>query len=459
MRSSLALLPVLLAACAHSPDALSPLQGKAFEQVAATHPAVRSVERYEVRLPQRERLPYAGAFAAAFDGSLPYAPGSGLSYAGRSAEGELVFWGIGDRGPNADSPSVRKAGREQASKIFLVPAFVPRLAEIRVRPGEGARVLRTLPIHFGAEPASGLPIPVGQTGASGEQALDDHLQPLPFSLRGLDPEGIVRDRAGNFWIVDEYGPFLTQLDARGQVLRHYAPGKGLPEILAARQPNRGFEGVALSPSGKVYAAVQSTLDIDGKSKHQARFTRIVELDPVSGKTRQFAYPLDLKHYRRAGDAKIGDLVAIDDERFALIDQGAGKNGMRNLIQLIDIRDAEDISERRTQSGQALEFASEAELKGVRMVQVKALLDLRELGWQAEKAEGLALLEDGIAVINDNDFGLQTRLSGAQGDNVGAYRVENGKLTAGGQLSVEPNHEPTSLWLIRLRQPLQGLKGF
>ena len=42
--------------------------------------------------------------------------------------------------------------------------------------------------------------------------------------------------------------------------------------------------------------------------------RLLELDPVTGITRMFAYPYDLDVYKKNSDAKIGDLVALDDQR-------------------------------------------------------------------------------------------------------------------------------------------------
>ena len=46
------------------------------------------------------------------------------------------------------------------------------------------------------------------------------------------------------------------------------------------------------PDGRIIAAVQSTLDIDGKSKKQALFTRLVSFDPATGKTAMYGYPVD-----------------------------------------------------------------------------------------------------------------------------------------------------------------------
>lgn len=448
--SSLLPLCALLAACA-TPQLDSP-SGQAFSRATVQHAAVASVERYEVLLPTRERLPYAGAYAKAFGPSLPYAPGSGLSYRGTDAEGKLMFWGIGDRGPNGDSPKAEVAGKTQASKVFLTPEFQPRFAEIRVTPGKLAEVTRTVPLSFNGQPASGLPITPGSTGATGEVALSDTLQPLPYHPLGLDPEAIASDRDGNLWISDEYGPFIIKMDPQGRVLKRYAPGAGLPAILGQRQPNRGMEGLTITPSGKVYGIIQSTLDVDGKTRNNARFLRLLELDPASGATRQFAYPLDMDAYPKAGDTKIGDIVAIDDTRFALIDQGMTATGMRNVIYVIDIAGADDISNRLSRDGRALEFADAAEQGSLKPVRKQRVLDLRELGWEAEKAEGLALIPGGFAVINDNDFSMQTKISGEKGDKASAYTVRGGKLSPAGELQFTPNGEATQLWLVRLSKP-------
>ena len=240
MRRSLAVLFAGLA---------MPALAAPFTLLPVSHPAVAAVERYEVSAPA---LAYRGADAVAFAGSLPLAVGSGLSFKGyEKGSAALEFWAVTDRGPNADSPEVLNGGTRYASKLFPVPAFVPTVVQLRVSLAEAAKVGRMLPLREAGRAISGLPLPQGAVGASGEIGLDEKLQPLPYDTLGFDPEGIAADKQGNLWLVDEYGPFLARVDAAsGEIRQRYAPGSGLPAILAARQPNRGFEGVTVTPSGQ-----------------------------------------------------------------------------------------------------------------------------------------------------------------------------------------------------------------
>lgn len=93
----------------------------------------------------REALGYAGVHAAAFPKGLPFAPGSGLALKQADQDGNLVFWALGDRGSNGDSPKVQVSGRKTDSKVFMTPDFVPRLAEIRLQRKRGAEVVRDVP--------------------------------------------------------------------------------------------------------------------------------------------------------------------------------------------------------------------------------------------------------------------------------------------------------------------------
>lgn len=249
------------------------------------------------------------------------------------------------------------------------------------------------------KPISGKPIPSGLTGSTNEVALDFNMKDLGTDRNGLDTEGISLDKDGNFWISDEYGPFIAKVDKKGNILEKYGPGMGLPKILADRVPNRGSEGVTVDEKGHVFALIQSPLDVDGKTAKTAKYTRIVELDPVTKETTMYAYPVDTG-YKNTGAAKIGDITSIGNGQFLMIEQGKQHGEMQNLIYKVDLNGATPIPDNGD-----LEYGR---LDGKIVPAKKELvLDLRAQGWNIEKAEGLALLPDRktIAVVNDNDFGM------------------------------------------------------
>ncbi|MGL5283878.1 MAG: esterase-like activity of phytase family protein, partial [Plesiomonas shigelloides] len=263
----------------------------------------------------------------------------------------------------------------------------------------------------------------------------------------------------------------------GKILEKYAPtpaageqgvATGLPNILKWRQPNRGFEGVTRLPNGQLLVAVQSTLDIEGKSKNTAQFTRLMSFDPTTGKTAMYGYPIDVDSYKKAKDAKIGDIVALDNQHILLVEQGSDKDKqMINKIYLVDLTDASDLAAFDS-SGTAPEFDDAKTLakRGIKLAQKREIADLRKLGWQHEKVEGLALIDNHrIAILNDNDFGLQPKLINAEANTkkITDYQVnEQGKLNVDGKLvattlELHPLEQPESLselWVITLPEALR-----
>ncbi|MFC3394244.1 esterase-like activity of phytase family protein [Brenneria rubrifaciens] len=429
------------------------------------------VARYVVSFPDGERVAYQGKFANNFPQGLPMGIGSGLTFNGKQGD-ELLFTTLTDRGPNADAPSVG----EQEAKIFANPRFVPQLMDIRIGGGK-AVAGNPRPLHDEQGPISGLPLPGDLIGSTNEVALNDALQPLSGDRRGLDTEGITSDGNGGYWLCDEYGPFLIHIDAKGKILAKYGPtpqageqavASGLPNIIKWRQPNRGFEGVTRMPDGRLLAAVQSTLDVDGKSKNKAQFTRLVSFDPSNGRTVMYGYPIDVDSYKKAKDAKVGDIVALDNQRILLVEQGGDKDKrMINKIYLVDLAQASDLSAFDVQ-GKALEFYDEKDLakRGVKLAQKREVANLRQLGWRQEKVEGLALIDDRtLVVINDNDFGLQAKLvdASSKSKKISDYRLEKqGWLSLDGdktdaRIELQPLQQPESLselWVLRLPQPLK-----
>lgn len=182
----------------------------------------------------------------------------------------------------------------------------------------------------------------------------------------LDTEGVVRDKNGNLWIGDEFGPFLVKTDGTGKVLRSdislagvYAPENpyrgSTPANLGS---SRGFEGLAINPArNKVYTLLEGTVTGDA-----AKTLRLNEfsVDSEAYTGRQWLYQLD------AQGTNIGDMTAIDDHEFLVIERngstdtsggtpfkkvflvdvnrtdGAGHVYKREIVDLMNIADPHDL---------------------------------------------------------------------------------------------------------------------
>ncbi len=141
----------------------------------------------------------------------------------------------------------------------------------------------------------------------------------------LDIESVRRDRRGNFWFGDEFGPYLIKTDATGRVLRGAIP---LPGVYAPENNDvargtaasnlagsGGFEGMAINQSGsRLYTLLEKTVAGDAP-----KTLRIDEFDIASEAYTgvQYVYPLE------AAGTAIGDMTAVDDHRFVVIERNGG----------------------------------------------------------------------------------------------------------------------------------------
>jgi hypothetical protein len=467
-----------------------------FSQTTALGEIKVMVTRHVIETPPALNVPYEGdnpQVMAAFPDGFPPSYGSGLACKRAGVDGVLELYCLTDRGPNGDGPRVPHAGHD--SKLFPAPGFVPAIGIVQVDAAR-AVLISSMPLKTAdGGPASGLPLPPGVLGNSAETPVFDDLRFDPagkavFSANGIDSEAIAFDPAGKvLWVTDEYGPFLLKIDpATGVVRKRYGPGTGLPAVLSKRRPNRGMEGMTWDPaSGMVHAFLQSPLS-DGKSycaatgqdekvERYARFLRWIVFDPASERTtRMMAYPLDGAAYAkgRTGNAKLGDVVALGNGKFVVIEQGEGASGsIFNHLMLIDTAGASDISG----YGSELERSSMraapvdgADWTAVRPLRKTLLLDLNRIGWRAEKAEGLALADPcTLAMSNDNDFGMKTRMFDAAGSELSGADVTAVTVDAMGMIvdgaalddvirvaPLDPASRDLSLWLLRFAQPLTAL---
>ncbi|MGL5614377.1 esterase-like activity of phytase family protein, partial [Cetobacterium sp.] len=363
-----------------------------------TFSEVVTLRKFDIEVPSQFMVPYNGDEPEFKDG-FKTGFGSALAFKNINSDGTIEFYALTDRGPNADIPKYLKDGKSVPGKFFPAPNFTPSIGILKVD-DKKAEIIDKIELKDSTgKNITGLPLPLDRIGSTGEVALDLNMNSLGYDINGLDPEGIAIDKDGNFWISDEYGPFIIKVDKNGRILEKLEPGNGLPEIVKHRVPNRGIEGLTIDKNGNIYAAVQSTLNVDGKTKDTAIFTRILKINPATKEVKTFAYPID-KNYKSNSAAKIGDIYAVDEDKLLVIEQGKQKGKMENLIYLVDFSKADDI----TSLGN---LESKGNNLKIKLGEKKLVVDLRKHGWDTEKAEGLTLLPDNktIAIINDNDFGM------------------------------------------------------
>jgi hypothetical protein len=227
-------------------------------------------------------------------------------------------------------------------------------------------------------------------------------------------------RDGTFWVSDEYGPFLVHFDRDGRTIERDSPTGGrrpLPQVLLRRMPNKGMEGLATLEDGRILVGMMQDplVNPDSKAAKSSSLLRILWLDHTTGKTKQFVYLLDDPSYG------VSDIEAVSSTKF-LVDERDGKffgdpsgASVQKKLYLIDISKATDVSDPQnsaaglTIGGKTLEQMTAADLATNHIVPVTKTLvvDLLAFGYTHDKAEGVALLDNGrtIAVSNDDDFGV------------------------------------------------------
>ncbi len=242
----------------------------------------------------------------------------------------------------------------------------------------------------------------------------------------LDPEAVrLADDGGAMWIAEEYGPGLDVFTAQGRHVRRVAPPQRyvcrfpaktsdaeLPPVnTSGRQPNRGFEGLALSPDGKTaYLMTQSPLiqdgGLDADNKRVGINMRLLRatLSDNAVEYHEFLYLLDRPTHG------VNELLADGDTHLLVLERDGkkGSDAAFRGVYRVEIGSATDISgvERLPALGMP---------PGVTPVRKELFLDLLDPAFglagegMPEKIEGLCWgpsLTDGrrtLLVSSDNDL--------------------------------------------------------
>jgi hypothetical protein len=266
---------------------------------------------------------------------------------------------------------------------------------------------------------------------------DKKSNPIKLDDYGLDGEGLVALKDGTFWVSDEYGPHIVHFDKDGIEIERINAFKTdtrgtikLPQEFANRRPNRGMEGLTITPDEKTLVGImQSTMYNPSKKVKKSNITRIVAINPKTGETAQYLYKQE-----KAQNANSA-ISAISKTKFYVIERDGGfllggpkkanPKAQKDIFE-IDLSTGTNLESLQTSGhlkqddklgllidGKTLEqivveegWAGLAKY-GIKPVQKRLVLDVaKELKYPHDKMEGLWIInKDLIGILNDDDFGV------------------------------------------------------
>lgn len=199
----------------------------------------------------------------------------------------------------------------------------------------------------------------------------------------IDAEGLVLAEDSNFWISDEYGPYIYKFDHSGLMTRAIRAPNALQPLrngtisysanspprydpkrvivpaapTSGRNNNQGFEGLTWSPDGvNLYALLQSAATQEGGAKSSTRqYTRLVQYQIATGigKKNQLPTPVQVAEYvvplpkftNAAGESRVAaqsELHFISNTQFFFLPRdssvGRGTSDPTSVYRHIDIFD-------------------------------------------------------------------------------------------------------------------------
>jgi hypothetical protein len=361
--------------------------------------------------------------------------GSGLS---RDRVDPRFIWAIADRGLNLKRKTaveeygwVAPAGCEDQPDAKVMPRLEmgPYLAKLRIDDDEVELVEIVRLSDPDGRPVPGSPIPDGPHHQC-EPAYSHDGKPIAPDPAGMDTEGVAALADGRFWVGEEYGPSLALVERSGRIVRRLVPAgaaaaraepwieDSLPELAGRRHLNRGFEGLAISPSEeRLYVAFQSPLaHPDKQAFEKARHVRLWELDGDRRVVGQYLYPFDHpQSFIRDNeedkpswnDLKICELTAVGERTLLVLERSSETCKIYRVELSDDLRTPEghlDIDTVPT-----IEQLSAGENFELPVLAKQLLFNSDEYREVAADIEGMTLLSDrSLLLVSDNDFGAEDK---------------------------------------------------
>jgi len=286
-----------------------------------------------------------------------------------------ILYAINDRGPNSYL---------DGKIVVPFPDYSQKIFKLQWDKNDGIHLLELLPVKFNYSTlTNGFSPPLDEEFSNETLIRDSDDSLLDKSEAGMDFEGITMHTDGFFWACEEYRPSIIKLNSVTLVIEQIISPYSHPalEILKNRDPNRGFEGITATPDGHIIAVMQSPLEIE--EEKNSGLTRILNYNSESGQISWFFYPMEKPTGDlRASDWKIGDITAINENEFLILEHAHRKNTTYKYVTKFSLNE--------------------------QLIKKEIFLDLMELGWDPslEKVEGIQILNPyQIAIVNDNDYGV------------------------------------------------------
>jgi hypothetical protein len=458
MRSRLPLmiLTPTIPACLAIALAVAPSQAARKHQPQPPTDPASAVKLYTTDIPPIATIGGVQIKGGAYGSSFTPKPGS-----------DTVFYGLTDRGPNVDGPN--------GTKVEPLPDFQPAIGEFVLQKNGTAKLVKRIGLSaFDGKPYNGQVNPDNTTSETITDLDGDTLAP---SFEGYDPEGLVVMRDGTFWVSDEYGPFITHFSRDGRAIQRLSPTDGtLPRELIEREPNKGMEGLTITPDGKTLVGImQAGLDSpDGPKSKNVTALRIVTVDLRTHASHEYVY---LLHNDGSPTTAVSEIAAVNSHQF-LVDERDGnfEPGANKKLFLVDLHGATDVGPSSRVPGttydgphgglliggatieglvakdNTADAATALNGAGITPVSSTLFLDIGGLVsaidpsggfFGHDKVEGVAVLDGGKRVIlsNDNDFGIVGLTGGTPPFQLTAKVLPNGSVDDGELLAVDMTKVP------------------
>ncbi len=248
---------------------------------------------------------------------------------------------------------------------------------------------------------------------------------------------------------------MVHFDAEGNELERLSPYDGsLPGELAMRDPNRGMEGLTMTPDGSTLVGIMqsalATPGLDGSPKG-VPLTRIVTIDLATRDAKMYLFPLADPQNTKV---LISEITALSNTEF-LVDERDTEllpDGNKK-IYVADISQATDVGPTSTVPGSTYDAAA-----GGLRVDGKPIETFVGVGTDAEAVEKLqaAGIEVASKTLKLDLGGLLTELN-PRGEFFGHDKVEGVVTPDGGQTLIISNDSDYGLVGIESETPPFALK--